>query len=135
MTDADGFRLEAAVQFGFTWTNDDADEYACSEAALIAFAKACERKGMADVVAKLEAADSAVSLEWLVNEIHLDIAAMDAELAPILETEKQSILRSDKAVFVVETPLCTGGYSLNSDPCEKCGATSDDLCGRSLPCS
>lgn len=43
-----GFRIEAALQFGFEMTNDDGDEYSCTEAQLLAFARACERKGRAD---------------------------------------------------------------------------------------
>lgn len=45
MSDEDGFRIEAALQFGFETTNDDADQFKCTQEQLIAFAKACERKG------------------------------------------------------------------------------------------
>lgn len=81
MNDADGFRLEAAEQFGFEH-NDGQDGpgqpgYFCTESELIAFAKACERAGMyqahgmgsRDLVAKR-------------------IAEIDAELAPTLNGKK-----------------------------------------------
>lgn len=59
MNDADGFRIEAAEQFGFEEIDgQDApgqEGYFCTETELIAFAKACERKGMAE--AKAIAAD------------------------------------------------------------------------------
>lgn len=45
MNEQDSFRVEAALQYGFTITNDDADEYACNDSSLVAFAKVCERKG------------------------------------------------------------------------------------------
>lgn len=95
MNDADGFRIEAALQFGFQESshNDgkDTDVYLCTEAQLIAFAKACERKGMVDVVLKVEGADSAVSLEWALNDVALSVDELAAEFAPILEAERTRV--------------------------------------------
>ena len=88
ISEADGFRTEAAVQFGFTWTNDDADEYACTEAALIAFAKACEHKGLCDAreIARRCGAYTTIA------KLDKQIAALGAELAPIVESERQRSL-------------------------------------------
>ena len=50
MTDEDGLRLEAAEQYGFEEIDGQDGPgqpgYFCTEAELIAFAKACERAGM-----------------------------------------------------------------------------------------
>lgn len=56
MNEADGFRIEAALRSGFAMTNDNGDEYACTEAQLIAFAKACERAGRAQIAQAFRAA-------------------------------------------------------------------------------
>jgi len=104
MNDADGFRLEAACQFGFETTNDDADEYKCTEAALLAFVKACERKGRAEAI---KIADDLYgegpSAPWdnggtsdgwdrgtqkIVELLTTLNVAADAELAPILAAEE-----------------------------------------------
>ncbi len=84
MNDQDGFRLEAADQFGFAELNDfpeDAGKYLCTEAQLIAFAKACERKGMAEAY---ELANR--------DAVHRRMKEIDAELAPILKTERDRAL-------------------------------------------
>lgn len=81
----DGFRTEAACQFGFETTNDDADEYKCTEAQLLNFAKSCERKGMCDardLARKSGAYGTAVRLDKQIAEI-------DAYLKPIVEVERQ----------------------------------------------
>jgi hypothetical protein len=39
MTEEDGFLIEAALQLGFQMTNDDGDEFACTEGQLLEFAK------------------------------------------------------------------------------------------------
>lgn len=104
MNEADGFRIEAACQFGFETTNDDADEYKCTEAALLAFAKACERKGRAEAI---KIADDLYgegpSAPWdnggtsdgwnigtqkIVELLTAINVTADAELAPILATEE-----------------------------------------------
>ncbi|MGX9443917.1 hypothetical protein ACWX0K_15245 [Nitrobacteraceae bacterium UC4446_H13] len=85
MTDEDGHRIDAAVQFGFEWTNDDADEYACTEAQLIAFAKAAERKGRAEAVALLKQTPAHLAVLRILRERN---DAADAELLPILEAER-----------------------------------------------
>lgn len=96
MNEADGFRTEAACQFGFETTNDDADEYKCSQAALIAFAKGCERKGMADAREIARRAGAYVAIARLDKQI----AALDVELAPILESERQRSLTASGHVPV-----------------------------------
>lgn len=45
MNEADGFRIEAAMDYGFEPTNDDATEFRCTEVQLLALMKACEQKG------------------------------------------------------------------------------------------
>jgi hypothetical protein len=89
-TEQDGFRVEAAGQFGFQNFNDDCTEHRCTTAQLVAFAKACERAGMfqahgmgsRDLVAKR-------------------MAEIDAELKPILEAETA---RSMTAAGYVRAP-------------------------------
>lgn len=82
MNEQDGFRLEAAVQFGFQESGHnegkDDDCYLCSQAQLIAFAKACERAGMYQAYG-MDSRD-------LVFHRMLEI---DAELAPILANAKE----------------------------------------------
>ena len=39
MTDEEGLLIELALHLGFQMTNDDGDEYACTEAQLLEFAK------------------------------------------------------------------------------------------------
>lgn len=174
--EANGFRIQAAVQFGFRWTNDDADEYACTESQLIAFAKACERKGMADVRAQLRELESAFdavgiagsasaslmsgAISAAADGLDTQIAAIDAELAPILEVERQRVLAElcvDEGCPQHGTPhvcinrgeskcadcepapvstfdLCVGGFPIKADACDECGATMDESCGR-VTCS
>lgn len=105
----DGFRTEAAVQFGFRWTNDDADEYACTEAALVAFAKGCERAGMYQAAQMMrKRADvfgvgttTYYDLILGARELEDRIAVLDAELKPILEAEA---VRSMTAAGYVRAP-------------------------------
>lgn len=85
MTDEDGFRIEAAEQFGFKPTDDDCEHYACTHAQIIAFAKACERKGRAEAAQKI--ADTLAKMN----------ATSDAELAPILEAERLRFLAAHEA--------------------------------------
>lgn len=80
--EADGFRTEAACQFGFQTTNDDCTEYRCTQEALIAFAKACERKGLAD------ARELARGIHGLVDDLDERIAAIDAEITPVRVAEE-----------------------------------------------
>jgi hypothetical protein len=87
-----GFRVEAAEQFGFeSIDGEDAPGqpgYFCTEDELIAFAKACERKGMADalVIAKSSGAFGAAT------RLKKRIAEIDVELAPVLESERVRFL-------------------------------------------
>lgn len=75
MTEQDGFRIEAAYQFGFEDSHPGADDevYVCTEEALLTFAKACERAGMARAMA-------------LVQQ---QIDALDLETGPVLEAVRQ----------------------------------------------
>lgn len=77
MNDQDGYRIEAAMQFGFSQTEDDGP-YTCTEAQLIAFAKACERKGLA-MAHGLGNRDA----------VYRHILDLDAELAPVLAAEEE----------------------------------------------
>jgi len=118
MNEADGFRIEAAQQFGFQTTDDDAENYACTEAQLIAFAKACERKGRAEIgkyiregeknlTVQAEAAERkgdvgqalmvgliAGAMQEVGDEIDRRNDAADAELLPLLEAERRRFLES-----------------------------------------
>jgi hypothetical protein len=101
MTDEDGFRLEAAEQFGAS-----SDCYTFTEAQLIAFAKACERAGMAQA----HAMGSRDTVWKRMQEI-------DAELAPILAEEEARFMTAQGYVRATddqpgarwikpEPPLC-----------------------------
>jgi hypothetical protein len=101
MNDQDGHRLEAAEQFGFAHADLGEPGYFCTDAQLIAFAKACERAGRAQVVTilreterKLDAAPSRESslisggISAVAEELEKRNAESDAELAPVLEVER-----------------------------------------------
>ena len=104
MTDEDGFRIEAAEQFGFKITDDDAEQLACTESQLIAFAKACERKGiaqsaklartMASLYGRYDNQENALTgeLESFAKMLEKVVDAIDIHLAPILEAERQRVL-------------------------------------------
>lgn len=107
MTDADGFRIEAAEQFGFDLfeTSTDQDRYTCTEAQIIAFAKACERKGLAEAatIAGSELRNTSYLLTnppksaaaWDIrNAITKKVEDIDAELAPILAAEEERYMMS-----------------------------------------
>lgn len=51
MTDEEGHIIECALQLGFEMTNDDGDEYACTEAQLLKFAEHMQRKAATTGVA------------------------------------------------------------------------------------
>ena len=101
MTDEDGFRIEAAEQFGFTEiTGTEVTAYSCTEAELIAFAKACGRKGLAESATIAENELRNVSLlmsnppkssaAWDIrNAINKRIEAIDAVNDPILEAARK----------------------------------------------
>jgi hypothetical protein len=102
MDDADGFRIEAAEQFGFIATDPGAGAYdgtyACSVQQVIAFAKACERAGMAAALKlvritaqggrdiKINAAP--IALDVISGVLEHAVWKTDAELAPILAAEE-----------------------------------------------
>lgn len=48
LVELNGYRVEAALDVGFEWFDDDAGVYTCTEAQLLEFARRCERKGRAD---------------------------------------------------------------------------------------
>lgn len=146
MTEQDGFRIEAAVSFGFEWTNDDADEFKCTEAQLIAFAKAAERKGRAEAIkiAKDMYGDGPSypydsgggSCGWndatqkIVELLTERNAATDAELAPILEAEEARFMTAQGYVRGTDEPgrkwvklchRCDTNIAVNpSDLCSEC---------------
>lgn len=92
MTDEDGHRIEAAMQFGFSQAEDDGP-YSCIDAQLIAFAKACERKGLA-------------MAHGLANRdaVYRHILALDGELAPILAAEEDRYMTAQGYVRGTDEP-------------------------------
>lgn len=96
MNDQDGLRLEAAEQFGFEEIDGQDGPgqpgYFCTESELIAFAKACERKGMADA-REITKRLGAFGATYRLSE---RIAAIDAELAPILVVEEVRYMTARK---------------------------------------
>lgn len=104
MTESDGYRFEAAEQFGFSQIKDDGP-YTCTEAQLIAFAKAAERKGRAEAIKIADDLygegngspydNGAGACGWndatqkIVEKLTALNAATDAELAPILAAEEE----------------------------------------------
>ncbi len=128
MTDEDGHRIEAAEQFGFMPTDPDAERYECTTAQLIAYAKACERKGLAQVIpiAKGELRNTGVLLSnppqssaaWDIrNAITKRIEAIDAELAPILIAEEERAMTAAGYVRGTDEP----GKRWVKRDCEVCG--------------
>lgn len=98
MTEQDGFRIEAALQFGFTEIDGtEVTTYSCTETELIAFAKACERKGRAEAIAlvtqegRVTDFGARTALKGVADELLAMNAASDAELATILEAERSKI--------------------------------------------
>jgi hypothetical protein len=79
-SEADGFTIEAAQQFGARPANDDCSLYIMTEAQLLAFAKSCERKGLAEAYL--------IEREYIKEEID----KIDAELAPILAAEQERFM-------------------------------------------
>lgn len=91
---------QAAEQFGFIQT---AHRYSCTEAQLIAFAKACERKALCtarshvrqELNNPLSARDKSALLA-ITGRLSKQIAEIDAVNAPILEAERQRRLSEQK---------------------------------------
>lgn len=109
MTEQDGFRLEAAAQFGFVEIGQDEfglPGYQCIEAQLIAFAKACERKGLA-------------MAHGLANRdaVYRHILALDGELAPILAAEEDRYMTAQGYVRGTDEP----GKRWVKPDCDVCG--------------
>lgn len=92
MNEEDGFRIEAAEQFGFSQTEDDGP-YTCTEAQLIAFAKACERMGLA-VAYGIGSRDL----------LYQHILRVDAELASILTAEEERAMTAAGYVRGTDEP-------------------------------
>lgn len=116
MIEQDGFRIEAALQLGFEEAAvhcGKTEVYACTEAQLIAFAKACERKALCtarshvrqELNNPLSARDKCPLLA-IMGRLSKQIAQIDAELAPILEAERQRCLKFCPCGAGVE--LCPG---------------------------
>lgn len=141
MNEQDGFRLEAAMQFGFSQAEDDGP-YTCTEAQLIAFAKACERKGLAEAVtvaagelrntSQLMSNPPQSSAAWDIrNALNKKIEKIDAELAPILAAEEERYMTSrgyvrgtdEPGKRWVKPPTVASALAeyLSREPCEYCG--------------
>lgn len=100
-TEDDGFRSEAAGQFGFRDFNDDCTERLCTTAQLVAFAKSCERKGRAEAaqVVRRELnnplnAQAKSPLLAVLGALKKRNDESDAELAPILAAEEARFMTS-----------------------------------------
>lgn len=113
MTEQDGFRLEAAEQFGFSQAEDDGP-YTCTEAQLIAFAKAAERKGRAEAIALLEQTPVGPAVLRILRERN---AASDAELAPIMAAEEERYMTARGYVRGTDEP----GKRWVKPDCDVCG--------------
>ena len=81
MNDTDGHRIEAALQFGFEKISDDCPAYRCTETQLLAFAKACERKGQSRLWGSVKSRVRADVLEGVAEQFDKMNAEIDAELA------------------------------------------------------
>jgi hypothetical protein len=100
MTDDDGFRIEAALQLGATEIEgSEVTAYSLSEVELIAFAKACERKGRAEASKLASTRGTAYRVDgrgyaadFVLQALSLELDRMndatDTDLAPILEAER-----------------------------------------------
>jgi hypothetical protein len=103
MNDQDGFRIEAALQFGFSAAGDDAaPHYICSEVELIAFAKACERKGLATAATFARNVTSATNVFG--QHFEAQIAALDAEIEPIKEAAEARFMTAQGYVRGTDEP-------------------------------
>lgn len=100
MIDADGFRIEAALQLGATEVEgSEVLSYLLSETELIAFAKMCERKGRAEAMQLVRRelnnplnAKTKSPLLTVLGTLTKRNQATDVELAPVLEAERQRAL-------------------------------------------
>lgn len=116
--EADAFRLEAAEQYGFEEIeNAHTTAYRCTEAELIAFAKACERKGLFAAIAALRSAeaklDAAQSLNAslmsgaisaMADTLDEALALIDAELTPIREAAEARFMTAQGYVRGPDAP-------------------------------
>lgn len=132
MTDEDGHRIDAAMQFGFEQTEDDGP-YICTEAQLIAFAKAAERKGRAEAIAEMERVGSYSTdpekgaLGVVIHKMKERNAASDAELAPILAAEEERYMTSRGYVRGTDEP---GKRWVRHEGSEEASQISDcEVCG------
>lgn len=127
MTDEDGHRIDAAMQFGFEQTEDDGP-YSCTEAQLIAFAKAAERKGRAEAIAlatqegRVTDFGARMALKGVADELLAMNAASDAALAPILAAEEHRFMTSRGYVRGTDDP---GGRWVRREESKKSIQISD----------
>lgn len=122
MNDADGFRLEAAEQFGFEDTSGAVDGYLCTEAQLIAFAKACERAGRAEASKLIQTTAHAcrekpgcsapLALDTVAGILERANDVTDMELAPLLEAERQRCLAEVAHFLPGKTYMTQGGQAM-----------------------
>jgi hypothetical protein len=98
MNDDDGFRIEAAMQFGFDEVEGaTVTTYRATESQLLAFAKACERAGMVKVSRMAAAAGQKLRfhglhggpvLDALIVAITKETDAISSETLPFLAAER-----------------------------------------------
>lgn len=131
MTDADGHRIEAAEQFGFSPLCSTDPVYRCTEAQLIAFAKAAERKGRAEAITlvtqegRVTDFGAQMALKGVADELLAMNAASDAELAPILANEEERYMTSRGYVRGTEEP---GKRWVRPEESEEVPQVSDNEC-------
>lgn len=159
MNDQDGLRIEAAEQYGFEEIDGQDGPgqpgYFCTEAELLAFAKACERAGMAQAAKQLRDAESkfdaqaeiasqtdvnaATALAMMSGAImtmaalfEQQIAALDAEIAPVKAAAELQFMTAQGYVrdtggrwTLPETHDCPCGRG--ETPCP-CTSTGEPLC-------
>lgn len=53
------------------------------------------------------------------TERHIDMNGIGLAIESVSQSQEEYV-----------PPLCAGGFPITSAPCEECGATDDDLCGR-----
>lgn len=124
MNDEDGLRLEAAEQFGFERISDDCPRYSCTESQLIAFARACERKGRAEVVTIAEEIGAHSTdkekgaLGAVIHRLQDMNRRVDAELASILAAEETRFMTLRGYVRGTDEP---GKRWVRPECCPVCG--------------
>lgn len=141
MNDADGLRLEAAEQFGFEAAEvycGNTELYSCTPAQLVAFAKACERAGRAQVARHIRQAEQfwdkahtfegapfcAGACDALAGQIEKANAIIDAELALVLA----AVHEAQADIPPVTTFQERHPEIAPPTPCRHCGAPYNEPC-------